>query len=236
MVASRRSKPLPNDFISALADHNTPYASQLLEHVNADIPRYAMALPVLGPNPGDPPPVKLDGVLGAELAGKREKSSRRWIPKHFPDLPSKHTWQSTPVFPERETDPRKIREKATQEGVLAEQALRKLMAAQKQGGQLKGRERQIRPHRERPQAEAKKVWEEALQAILDDDAEEKRRNEESEDMAFAMAMDGATDRNATIANGSGGAAAEAAMLVNYDRKYWRKSAQGGAAPMQRIVG
>ncbi|KAK2747985.1 hypothetical protein FQN57_001576 [Myotisia sp. PD_48] len=55
-----------------------------------------------------------------------------YIPTNFPRFPSKHTYQETPVFvTKRETDPEKIRERATEEGRLGEEALRKLARAAK---------------------------------------------------------------------------------------------------------
>ena len=54
---------------------------------------------------------------------------RRYVPSHFPALPPQHAWKSTPVFPERESDQRRLRERGVEEGVLAERALRRLASA-----------------------------------------------------------------------------------------------------------
>jgi hypothetical protein len=69
--------------------------------------------------------------LGEELNGESEKRTKSYIPRQFPSFPSKHTYKSTDVKTERETDPRKIREKATEEARHGEEALRRLVKAGK---------------------------------------------------------------------------------------------------------
>jgi len=70
-------------------------------------------------------------LLGPGLDGKADKKKDRYIPSHLPPFPSQHTYKDTPVFPDREVDPRRIRELATEEGKLGEEALRKLAGAVK---------------------------------------------------------------------------------------------------------
>jgi hypothetical protein len=62
-----------------------------------------------------------------------DPTAPEYIPQHFPKLPPKHAWKHTDVYPAREKDARRMREKATEEGIMAEQALRKLAAAAKAG-------------------------------------------------------------------------------------------------------
>jgi len=81
-------------------------------------------LPPLSPPPLPDPDLSI--LLGPELDGARDR--RSYIPTHLPPFPSRHTYQSTPMFSERPTDPRLIRERATAEARLAEEALRKLLA------------------------------------------------------------------------------------------------------------
>lgn len=227
MMSSRRTRPLPQDFIAALARHQARSSSELLEHVKLQLPLFARNQPILAPCPDDAPPANLEGLLGPELSGQGEKAERRYIPKHLPGFPSKHTWQASPVYQERETDPRKIREKATQEGVLAEAALRKLAGKRKQGMMHKNSETGHARIR-RTQVDGAKVWEDALQALAEEDAEEKRRNEESGNLALAISLD--ASQEGASADWAGDAATdEAGLLVNYDRKFWRKGAQGNMA-------
>ncbi|RPB22157.1 hypothetical protein L211DRAFT_869542 [Terfezia boudieri ATCC MYA-4762] len=72
-------------------------------------------------------PATVRDLLGAGLDGGAD--NRPYIPDHLPSFPSKHTYLTTPVFTERPKEPRVIREMATQEAMLAESALRKILAA-----------------------------------------------------------------------------------------------------------
>jgi hypothetical protein len=63
------------------------------------------------------------------LKGEEGLTNRSYVPKHFPDFPSKHTYSATPVFTERARDPRQIRERAAEDGRHGEEALRKLASA-----------------------------------------------------------------------------------------------------------
>jgi hypothetical protein len=65
----------------------------------------------------------------SSLSGEDDRATRSYIPKNFPDFPSKHTYSATAVFTERESDTRKIRERATEDGRYGEEALRKLARA-----------------------------------------------------------------------------------------------------------
>ena len=132
MLAARRTVPIAPDFQSVARaldkqipiDQIGPYQTQ--PAIN----------PALLPTP--PPEnifhnhVVLSGaVLGPELDGEAQRKKEKFIPSSLPTLPSTHTYKATPVFPGRETDPRRIRELATEEGKLGEQALRNLAGAMK---------------------------------------------------------------------------------------------------------
>lgn len=79
----------------------------------------------LPPGPPPPPEPNLSLLLGPELEGGEKK---KYVYDHLPPFPSKHTYMETPVFTQRPTEPRMIRERATEEARLAENALRKLLA------------------------------------------------------------------------------------------------------------
>lgn len=132
MLAARRNVPIATDFETAidvleiprLDDQLNPYTSQ------------PQCNPALYPTP--PPEdsfhniVELpSSILGPELDGQDELKKFTFNTKGLPKLPSAHTFRDTPVLPQREADTRKIRELATQEGKLGEQALRKLAGAVK---------------------------------------------------------------------------------------------------------
>ncbi|KAJ9654811.1 hypothetical protein H2201_008936 [Coniosporium apollinis] len=213
MTASRRTQPTPADFARALTQQGIPHSTSLFRYLDSPIPPSVLLPAIPPPPPAEPPPPDLDPVLGPKLAGTEEKAKRRYIPAHFPNLPSKHTWQAEPVFTARETDPRRIRERATEEGVLAEQALRKLMAASKSGHQVR--------RRVSSDKRSEEVWKETLKAVMQEDEENRRRTAEDEDYGWDGTVDlrpGEDSR--TLEPGTDG------VLVNYESRYWRRGAQG----------
>ena len=132
MTASRRTAPIAPDFETAFHSLSVPYPSDQLERYKTAPPINTPLLPT--PPPEDPfhnireIPLRM---LGPGLDASEERKHEPWIPSHLPAFPSKHTYKDTPVLSERVTDPRRIRELATQEGKLGEEALRKLAGAQR---------------------------------------------------------------------------------------------------------
>jgi transcription initiation factor TFIID subunit 8 len=162
------------------------------------------------------------------LSGKTDKETRSYIPSHFPPFPSKHTYKSTPVFTERENDPRKIRERATEEGILAEQSLRKLMAAQKAGIQKQNVGKRKRSRRMK---ESNKLWQAAMTDLLADE----KQNDKDEALQRAMEAEEEPDWDAPMEVRQRQAPVtvdrkvnlEEGVHVNYEQRFWRKSARGG---------
>src|SRR4051812_6627786 len=106
MASARRTETVPHDWIYALAANGLVGSSSLEPHLDTgEIPPSLLQPHFDPPEPADPPPLNLEGLLGPELSGKAEKESKAYIPKHFPPFPSKHTYKSTPVFAKRENDP-----------------------------------------------------------------------------------------------------------------------------------
>lgn len=132
MTAARRNVPVATDFDSAIYSLDVP---RLDDQIKAYQTQPAINPPLLPtPPPEDPfhnhvelPPA----VLGSELGGQTALKKFHPNPSFLPPLPSAHTYKTTAVFPIRETDSRRIRELATEEGKLGEQALRKLAGAVK---------------------------------------------------------------------------------------------------------
>lgn len=126
MVSSRRLQPIPHDFEHALKrvrispDDLSPY----LQTTKPVAPT-----PTLLPSP--PPEDELARKLPFlnALKGEEGRTNRSYVPQGFPDFPSKHTYSTTAVFTERDSDPRKIRERAAENGRHGEEALRKLASA-----------------------------------------------------------------------------------------------------------
>ncbi|KAI9653943.1 MAG: hypothetical protein M1831_005628 [Alyxoria varia] len=83
------------------------------------------------PHPSKTPNTTLNQPLKPDAdEQKLQKKRPGYIPSHMPVFPAPHTYMSTlSAESKRESDPRRIRQLAIDEGVLAEQAMRKLMAA-----------------------------------------------------------------------------------------------------------
>ncbi|KKY27323.1 putative bromodomain associated domain protein [Phaeomoniella chlamydospora] len=134
MLACRRVQPLYVDFEWAFERTKVPepYREDKLpfEELEHDLrtpfnPNLPPLLPT--PPPDDKQPPSLD-----DLALRRNGTADRkngFVPLSFPALPAPHAYKQSEVYPKREDDPRKIRELATEEGRMGEQALRKLAGA-----------------------------------------------------------------------------------------------------------
>ncbi|RAR15988.1 bromodomain associated domain protein [Stemphylium lycopersici] len=225
MTSSRRTETVAHDWVYALASSQLGASAPLDQHFDTgEIPPSLLQPYFAPPAPPEAPPPDTESLLGPELSGKADKETRPYIPNHFPAFPSKHTYTATPVFTHREHDPRKIREKATEEGISAEQSLRKLMAAQKAGVQKQNVGRRKRSRRMK---ESDRLWQAAMTHLFDE--ENQRENEEQrqaqtdhddEDDDWNMTRDApvlqpTVHRNVNLEEG---------VHVNYEHKYWRKSA------------
>ena len=132
MQAARRTVPIPPDFDSALNVLDLPQPDdQLITYRTKP-----QTNPTLYPTP--PPEDSFHDntelptdFLGPELDGKAALKRFTFTTSTLPPLPSAHTYKDTAVYAQRETDSRKLRELATEEGKLGEQALRKLAGAVK---------------------------------------------------------------------------------------------------------
>lgn len=134
MLASRRAQPMYTDFEWAFERTKVPeqYREGELpfEELQHDIripfkPNSPMLLPT--PPPEDNAPPSLD-ILNRRKGALPDRK-KGFIPASFPPLPAPHAYKQTAVFSHREDDPRRIREMATEEGRMGEQALRKLAGA-----------------------------------------------------------------------------------------------------------
>ena len=118
--------------------------------------------------------------LGPEL--NRTSALKRFAlnTSSLPPLPSAHTYRDTGVFPHRETDSRRLRELATEEGKLGEQALRKLAGAVKVDAahpvDVETRKQAAVPvllgrTRKKPEVTEEAVFEEAMRDLLKAESE-----------------------------------------------------------------
>ncbi|KAL2404891.1 hypothetical protein ABEF93_008121 [Exophiala dermatitidis] len=132
MQAARRSVPIATDFETAIDVLQVPRPDDQLEPYKTSPRINPPLLPTPPPEDEFHNTVELPpAFLGPELDGHGQLHRFSFNTKGLPELPSAHTYKNTPVYPQRETDTRKIRELATQEGKLGEQALRKLAGAVK---------------------------------------------------------------------------------------------------------
>ena len=228
MSSARRIDTVAHDWIYALASSGLRGSGPLEQHFDTgEIPPSSLQPYFDPPARPEAPPPDTESLLGPGLSGKADKDTRPYIPTHFPPFPSKHTYKATPVFTDRENDPRKIREKATEEGILAEQSLRKLMAAQKAGIQKQSVGKRKRSKRMK---ESDKLWQEAMTDLLTEEKqnekeEEQRRVREAEDEAEWDAPLEARSRQTPVTVDRN-VSLEEGVHVTYEQRFWRKSARG----------
>jgi len=202
MVSSRRTTPIPQDFVQALSELD--YApSDLQRHLRYPIPHSVSCPALQPPNPARREFPDLDRVLGQDLCIPIQ-SYFPHIPSHFPALPSAHTWRITPHTTLRESDPRKLRELAAQEGVLAEKALRNLAtSANKQTSNGEQNHNKKISQREI-------LWREALAAVMPSNTDSSMANDVIDATTTSAKSD--SDRMEQ----------RLTMVVNSDRIHWRK--------------
>ncbi|KAF2635740.1 hypothetical protein P280DRAFT_411180 [Massarina eburnea CBS 473.64] len=233
MCSSRRTETTPHDWIYALKAVGIAGSSSLENQLDTgNIPPHVLQPQFAPPERDESPPPNLEGLLGPELSGKMDKESRNYIPKHFPPFPSKHTYTATPVFAQRESDPRRIREKAAADGIRAEESLRKLMAAQKEG--LQNRKGGKRKQSERLK-KSNAMWRAAMEASMKEDeereAKEKEQRKEYLDRHLGIGEedfleDPLPHESASQSQYKREINLDEPVQVNYDRKFWRKNARG----------
>lgn len=226
MTSARRTETVAHDWIYALASSGLHGSGPLEQHFDTGEAPPSLLQPYFAPPvPPEAPPPNTESLLGPELSGKADKDTRPYIPTHFPAFPSKHTYTATPVFTNREHDPRKIREKATEEGISAEQSLRKLMAAQKAGVQKQNIGKRKRSKRMK---ESDKLWQAAMTDLLDEELQREKDEERRQAQMDLDEDDDWTSRDAPPRQPPAhrNVSLEEGVHVNYDRKYWRKSGSG----------
>ena len=232
MASCRRVQPIPQDFEHGLRSTYTPVVSlqphlkplqrpvraspaspisRTLSRRSSSLVEKETFLPTPPPDTEEPIIQPRDFVfLGDELNATEDRLVNSYIPKHFPNFPSKHTYQETPVFAtKRELNPEKLREQATEEGKLGEEALRKLTRAAKDV-HTGVRERRDKTLWGRANENMDSMFEKTLKALL--------KSTKSVD-----GSDGADKKEK-----AGPSLPELGPIVNFDRMYWRKPGVGGA--------
>lgn len=226
MLHARRSRPLPGDLAYAISAFNIPL-STLQGDLDLHLPPEVTQPPLFPRAPSTSSAIDFDSTA-ADLVSATfgstvtQKQRNRHVPKHFPTFPPPHTYKATPVMTEREADARRVRERATQEGVLAEQALRKLVAARRPGRRSNGARLGISLDRAAiVEARNEEAFREAMKSVMKEDRDANRDqgeggNRMTDGLDDERMMD-AQDLNLDFGGGA---------LVNYDRAFWRKGAAG----------
>lgn len=130
MLAARRTAPIPTDFETAIHALDLPRPDDQLIPYRTKPDINPPLLPTPPPDDAFHDNIALPpSFLGPELNNQNALTRFTMTPASLPPLPSAHSYKDTEVFPQRETDTRRIRELATEEGKLGEQALRKLAGA-----------------------------------------------------------------------------------------------------------
>ena len=212
MLSSRRTQPIPQDFLQALHTHQLSLRS-LVPHLKPPVLSKKSQYTLQNDGPGDDDWPKDLNILGPLLSSGPDQKMKSFIPKHFPVLPSMHTYQATAEFVDREQDPRKIREQATEEGRLGEDALRKLVAKASAHPTTESLEPTKRLS---AKEKRKRIWLETMEAVERDNTGSLPSGADSSSIDKGK-LNEAEPFNLALRGIVGSA-------VNAEKKYWRKPA------------
>lgn len=211
MLSCRRTQAIPQDFLQALHTHQLSLRS-LLPHLDPPVSPSRTQFPL-----------EMDTVqvnddqhlrfLGPLLNADPDEKLRAYVPKHFPELPSKHTYKATPDYAEHEQDPRKVREKATEEGRLGEEALRRLVSAG--AGSIAQDSPQGRGTQS-ARALRDQVWMETMQAVT--------QGPDGMDLDMESGIGKGKQKEGDLPSVSSFRLGRIGSAVNAEKKYWRKPA------------
>ncbi|PYH91031.1 hypothetical protein BO71DRAFT_333132 [Aspergillus ellipticus CBS 707.79] len=219
MLSSRRIQPIPQDFELALKRQLVPL-DDLLPHVKRH-PNIE-PIPTLLPSP-PPEEDSFKSLPSLGLSGEEDRVRTAHIPKHFPEFPSKHTYRHTPVFTEREQDPRKIRERATEDGRHGEEALRKLARAAFKDNQSGSSGRDKKQWGRRAET-MDSMFEKTVKGLA------KKTPKAAPGAAGAMEIDSGAGANTDVkaSRSKLSLSIELPPIVNCERDYWRRPPMSGS--------
>lgn len=213
MLSCRRTQPVPQDFLQALHTHQLSLRS-LLPHLDPPVLPKVSQYP-LQTEPAHQAETQHFRFLGPILNSAPDDQAKVYVPRHFPEFPSKHTYKSSDEFPVRESDPRKVRERATEEGRLGEEALRRLVSAASDHPAQKSQEEQ---GSQSLRARRNQMWMETMQAVTEEGSEGMKIDGELGSLEKGKQKEGSLD-----STGFGHGLLHS--VVNSEKRYWRKPIQ-----------
>ncbi|KAL8707739.1 MAG: hypothetical protein Q9220_007259 [cf. Caloplaca sp. 1 TL-2023] len=200
------------DFLQALHTHQLSLRA-LLPHLNPPVSRKRRRVELEYADEKDGEDYT-QMTLNINLEGTPDDQSRPYIPQRLPILPGRHTYKATADYPVREEDARKVRERATEEGRLGEEALRRLVSA--------GTVDQTKPpssgrHATSLCSKRHELWKATMQATSS--------MQPAEDLQDTgeMALD-LPSNDTHYSSKPGSDFGRISSAVNADKKYWRKPA------------
>ena len=212
MLSCRRTQAIPQDFLQSLHTHQLSLRSLLL-HLDPPVNPSRTQFPLQPDTAPDHQEQHLR-FLGPLLNADPNEKLRNYVPKHFPELPSKHTYKATPIYPEHEQDPRKVREKATEEGRLGEEALRRLVGAG--AGTTIHESRQGRKIQS-ARATRDQMWMETMQAVT-------QEAPDSMDFNMETGIGKGKQKEGDLPPASSFGYGRLGSAVNAEKRYWRQPA------------
>lgn len=206
MLSSRRTQAIPQDFLQSLHTHQLSLRS-LIPHLDPPVSPLSSQVTL------DIEAAVVEGqhqlsFFGPPLMGISDAQSKPYIPQHFPAFPSKHTYKATPEIPQREDDPRKIRELAIEEGRLGEEALRRFLGA----GSERIPDAKTMPTAKTIRSERDKLWKETMLAMAQQPDTELQINDNQYPGGKVKQQE-----FGSISAGKG----RLSSAVNADSRYWR---------------
>lgn len=212
MLSCRRTQATPQDFLQAFHTHQLSLKA-LLPHLRPPVPKRRARI-ALSHEPPEEEEQHDHQFLSSIPDDASVKQDRSYIPPHLPAFPGRHTYKATAEYPEREEDPRKIRERATEEGRLGEEALRRLVSAKgahrAQPAEAAQRVKSIRIKRD-------ELWKETMEAV----GAQYLAEHPPDDDPMEMDLPEYETRVSKLPSSDYGRISSA---VNANKKYWRKPA------------
>ena len=216
MLSCRRTQTIPQDFLQSLHTHQLSLRSLVL-HLDPPVSPTRTQFSLQMDTTQQEDDERHLQFLGQLLDPDPHEKGRTYVPQHFPELPSKHTYKATPEYPEHERDPRKVREKATEEGRLGEEALRRLVGA---GASNPAKESGQGGSTQSVRATRNQLWMETMQAVT-------RATSDGEDFDMEGGTGKGQQKEGDPPPVSLFGYGHLESAVNAERRYWRQPVPQG---------